>query len=320
MRQYTIKRLLLFIPTILLVSIFAFVILRVVPGDPAAQRLAGPFGDAQYTVEQLEDLQRRLGTDRPILVQYRDWFANMFQGDLGDSMIDDRPVTEAMKRGLPLSAELAIGAIIFSTILAIPLGVISAVRQNTLADYVGRIVAIAGITIPLFVFAVLVLFVLVNGFNYAPLALDYQQLWEDPWTNIKQLFFPIIALSFTRIGYMARITRSGMLEVLREDYVRTARAKGLMEQAVVYRHALRNALLPLLTLVAFQFATLVAGTVIVEQLFVLPGIGQVLVDAIIKRDYTMVQGIVMTMVGAVLIINLIVDLLYGVLDPRIRYE
>ena len=320
MRQYITKRLLLFIPTILLVSIIAFVIQRVVPGDPAAQRLAGPFGDAQYTVEELKELQHRLGTDRPIVVQYGDWFSSMFQGDLGNSMIDDRPVTETMKRGLPLSAELAVGAIIFSTILAIPLGVISAVRQNTLVDYVGRIVAITGITIPLFTFAVLVLFILVVGFGYSPLALEYQELWEDPWTNIKQLFFPVLALSFTRIGYMARITRSGMLEVLREDYVRTARAKGLAEQRVVYRHALRNALLPVLTLAGFQFATLIAGTVIVEQLFVLPGIGQVLVEAIINRDYTMVQGIVMIMVGTVLVINLIVDLFYGALDPRIRYE
>ena len=320
MQQYLTKRLLLFIPTIILVSLIAFVMLRIVPGDPAVARLAGPFGDAQYTQDQLQQLQSKLGTNRNIVIQYLEWFSGMFKGDLGDSLFDDRPVTESMKRQLPVSAELAIGAIIFSTILAIPLGVVSAVRQNTWVDYLGRVVAITGVTIPLFVFSILLLFVLVKGFGYAPLALQYEQLWEAPWTNIKQMFFPIVALSFTRIGYMARITRSGMLEVLREDYVRTARAKGLLEQAVVYRHALRNALLPVLTLAAFQFAVLLAGTVIVEQIFQLPGIGRLLIGSIFNRDYTMVQGIVMTMVGAILVINLIVDLLYGVLDPRIRYQ
>ena len=320
MQQYLTKRLLLFIPTILLVSLIAFLMLRIVPGDPAVARLLGPWGDSPYTEVELKELQQKLGTDRNIVVQYGDWFLSMFKGDLGDSLFDDRPVTESMKRRLPVSAELAIGAIIFSTILAIPLGVISAVRQNTWVDYLGRLVAITGVTIPLFVFAILLLFVLVKGFGYAPLALSYEQLWDAPWTNIKQMFFPIVALSFTRIGYMARITRSGMLEVLREDYVRTARAKGLLEQAVVYRHALRNALLPVLTLAAFQFAVLLAGTVIVEQIFQLPGVGRLLIEAIFSRDYTMVQGIVMTMVGAILVINLIVDLLYGVLDPRIRYQ
>ena len=320
MQQYITKRLLLFVPTVLLVSVIAFLMLRIVPGDPAVARMVGPTGDAQYTEEQLKELQQRLGTNRHIVVQYVDWFFSMFKGDLGNSLLDDRPVTESMKRRLPVSVELAIGAIIFSTILAIPLGVISAVRQNTWVDYLGRLVAITGVTIPLFVFALLLLFVLVKGFGYAPLALDYEQLWEEPWTNIKQMFFPIVALSFTRIGYMARITRSGMLEVLREDYVRTARAKGLLEQAVIYRHALRNALLPVLTLAAFQFAVLLAGTVIVEQIFQLPGVGRLLIQSIFSRDYTMVQGIVMTMVAAILVINLVVDMLYGVLDPRIRYQ
>ena len=320
MQQYLTKRLLLFIPTIILVSLIAFLMLRIVPGDPAVARLAGPFGDAQYTQEQLKELQQKLGTDRNIVVQYVEWFFGMFRGDLGDSLFDDRPVTESMKRRLPVSAELAVGAIIFSTILAIPLGVMSAVRQNTWVDYLGRVVAITGVTIPLFVFAILLLFVLVKGFNYSPVVLVYPELWEEPWANIKKMFIPILTLSVTRIGYMARITRSGMLEVLREDYVRTARAKGLMEQAVVYRHALRNALLPVLTLAAFQFAVLLGGTVIVEQIFQLPGIGRLLIESIFNRDYTMVQGIVMTMVGAILVINLIVDLLYGVLDPRIRFQ
>ena len=233
-------------------------------------------------------------------------------------MFDDSKVNGKIARGLPISVELAIGAIVISLALAIPLGIVSAVYQNTWIDYVGRFVAITGITVPLFVFAIMILFVLVTVFNWLPPP-GYNQIWEEPWTNIKQMVFPIVALSFTRIGYMARITRSGMLDVLREDYVRTARSKGLKETLVINRHALRNALLPVLTLSGFQFAVLLGGTVIIERIFRLPGMGETLLDGIGNRDFTVVQGVVMTMIGAILIINLIVDLLYGVLDPRIRY-
>ena len=237
---------------------------------------------------------------------------------MGKSLIDDAPIRQRVVKGLPISAELAIGAIVFSMVFAIPLGVISAVKQNTWIDYVGRAVAITGVTIPLFVFAILIIFLLVVVFNWLPPA-GYADLWDDPWKNVKQMFFPILALSFTRIGYMARITRSGMLDVLREDYVRTARSKGLSETVVVARHALRNAMLPVVTLAAFQFAVLIGGTVIIEQIFRLPGMGQILITAITNRDYTATQGIIMTMIGGILLINLLVDLLYGALDPRIRF-
>ena len=319
MQAYVQKRFLAFIPTLFLVSLIAFTMLRIIPGDPAVARLLGPTGEADYTQDDLQALQAKLGTDRSLLVQYFQWVGDLFQGDLGESLLDDNPINEEMARRLPVSAQLAVGAIIFSLALAIPLGVISAVKQNTWIDYVGRSVAITGVTIPLFVFSVLILFVLVVVFDWLP-PLGYADLWEDPWTNFKQTGFAILALSVTRIGYMARITRSGMLEVLREDYVRTARSKGLVENVVIYRHALRNAMLPLLTLAAFQFAVLLGGTVIVENIFQLPGIGQLLLLSIVSRDYTMVQAIVMTMIGAILIINLMVDLTYGMLDPRIRYN
>ncbi len=319
MQAYVQKRFLAFIPTLFLVSIIAFTMLRIIPGDPAVARLLGPTGEADYAQEDLQALQAKLGTDRSLLVQYFQWVGDMFQGDLGESLLDDNPINEEMARRLPVSAQLAVGAIIFSLALAIPLGVISAVKQNTWIDYVGRSVAITGVTIPLFVFSVLILFVLVVVFDWLP-PLGYADLWEDPMMNFKQTSFAILALSVTRIGYMARITRSGMLEVLREDYVRTARSKGLVENVVIYRHALRNAMLPLLTLAAFQFAVLLGGTVIVENIFQLPGIGQLLLTSIVARDYTMVQAIVMTMIGAILIINLLVDLTYGMLDPRIRYN
>ncbi len=319
MQAYVQKRFLAFIPTLFLVSLIAFTMLRIIPGDPAVARLLGPTGEADYTQDDLQALQAKLGTDRSLLVQYFQWVGDLFQGDLGESLLDDNPINEEMARRLPVSAQLAVGAIIFSLALAIPLGVISAVKQNTWIDYVGRSVAITGVTIPLFVFSVLILFVLVVVFDWLP-PLGYADPWEDPWTNFKQTGFAILALSVTRIGYMARITRSGMLEVLREDYVRTARSKGLVENVVIYRHALRNAMLPLLTLAAFQFAVLLGGTVIVENIFQLPGIGQLLLLSIVSRDYTMVQAIVMTMIGAILIINLVVDLTYGMLDPRIRYN
>ncbi len=318
MYVYIARRLLLFIPTIILVSIISFLLLRVVPGDPAVARLIGPTGTADFTRDELMAAQKKLGTDRPLVVQYFDWSGGLLTGDLGRSMFDDSKVNGKIARGLPISVELAIGAIVISLALAIPLGIVSAVYQNTWIDYVGRFVAITGITVPLFVFAIMILFVLVTVFNWLPPP-GYNQIWEEPWTNIKQMVFPIVALSFTRIGYMARITRSGMLDVLREDYVRTARSKGLKETLVINRHALRNALLPVLTLSGFQFAVLLGGTVIIERIFRLPGMGETLLDGIGNRDFTVVQGVVMTMIGAILIINLIVDLLYGVLDPRIRY-
>ena len=318
MHTYILKRFLAFIPSVVLVSIIAFLILRVVPGDPAAARLAGPTGNSVYTEEDLEILRERMGTDRTLVVQYFDWVQGLFYGDMGKSFYDDTDVRDNIERSLPVSAELAVTGIIISIIVAIPLGVISAVNQNTWIDYVGRAIAIVGVTIPLFVFAILIIFIQVVLFDWQP-PLGYAQLWDDPWLNIRQMAFPVLALSFTRIGYMARITRSGMLDVLREDYVRTARSKGLGNRVVVYRHALRNALLPVLTLAGFQFAVLLGGTVIIERIFRLPGLGKILLDSISNRDYAMVQGIVMTMIGGILIINLIVDLLYGVLDPRIRY-
>ncbi len=319
MHFYVIKRLLAFIPTIILVSLIAFVMLRVVPGDPAVARLRGPTGEADYTEEDLRIQRQKMGTDAHVVVQYFTWAGGLLHGDMGKSLNDDSEVRQAIWKRLPISAELAIGAIVFSMVFAIPLGVLSAVKQNTWIDYVGRAVAIMGVSIPLFVFAILVIFLLVVVFEWLPPP-GYANLWEDPWTNIKQMFFPIVALSFTRIGYMARITRSGMLEVLREDYVRTARAKGLSENLVVARHALRNAMLPVVTLAAFQFAVLIGGTVIIEGIFRLNGMGQLLLASIGNRDYTTTQAIVMTMIGGILLINLFVDILYGALDPRIRYS
>ena len=318
MYVYVIKRIIAFIPTVILVSIIAFVMLRIVPGDPAVARLLGPTGNADYTQADLDLLRAKLGTDRSLVVQYGEWAFDLLRGDMGDSLIDDSSVRDEIERRWPVSLELAIGGILISMVFALPLGIISAVRQNTWVDYLGRTVAIVGVTIPLFVFAVMLVFLLVVVFDWLP-PLGYVNLWDNPATNMEQMIFPIMALSLTRIGYMARITRSGMLEVMREDYVRTARAKGLKESVVIGRHALQNAMLPVLTIAAFQFGILLGGTVVIENIFRLPGVGQYLLSSLTNRDYTAVQGVVMTIAGGILIINLLVDLAYGMLDPRIRY-
>ena len=319
MTAYLVKRLLATIPTIVLVSIIAFLMLRIIPGDPAAARLEGPTGTADYTEEDLKLIRAKLGTDRPLIVQYGDWAFSLLKGDLGKSLLDDTSINQTMAHRLPLTLELAIVSLVFSTVLAIPLGVISAVNQNTWIDYVGRLIAITGVTVPLFVVAIMIVFIVVRYFEWLP-PIGYKHIWEEPLTNLKQLMFPIIALSFTRIGYTARITRSSMLEVLREDYVRTARSKGLGTRAVVYRHALQNAILPVFTLASFQFSVLVGGTVIIEEIFQLPGVGRLLLTSITTRDYNIVQAVVMTTIGIILMVNLIVDLLYPVVDPRIRYR
>jgi peptide/nickel transport system permease protein len=318
MQAYILKRLLAFIPTVIMVSMIAFILLRLVPGDPAVAVLLGPTGDADFTEEELIAVRAEMGTDRPLHTQYLTWVGGMLRGDMGKSLMYNQTVADAIKRRVSLTAELGIGAILVGIIFALPLGIISALKQNTWIDYVCRALAITGVTIPLFVMAILIVFLLVVVFEWKP-ALGFAQIWQDPWTNFQQIIFPIIALSVTRIGYLARITRSAMLDVLREDYVRTARAKGLKEQLVIIRHALKNAMLPVLTLTGLQFAVLLGGTVIIEAIFLLPGTGSLLLEALFNRDYTMVQGVVMMMTGAILLINLTVDLMYGWFDPRIRY-
>ena len=318
MRQYLFKRLLLYFPTILLVTLLVFGLMRVIPGEPALLILGGASGDANFTDEDLRKMRHELGTDRPIYVQYGDWMWGLVHGDLGMSMYYRLPVVEELGPRIPLTIELAVMAGIISFILAVPLGIISAVKQDSVGDYIARLFSFTGISIPIFVTGMVVIYILVRLFNYLP-PLGHTTLWEDPFKNLQQLIFPALALAFFQMNFIARVTRSAMLEVLREDYVRTARSKGLRERRVIYLHALKNASLPIITVSGWSLGILLGGTIIIERIFVVPGMGTLLLEGINNRDYTLLQADVMVYATAVLTVNLLVDLIYGWLDPRIRY-
>ena len=319
MRTYVIRRMLLFLPTLIGVSLIVFIILRIVPGDPAYIMLAGYEGDGAFTQEELERVRRRLGLNDPIHIQYVKWIVSAVQLDFGDSFFTNRPIWEEVRPRLPLTFQFALMAIFLAIAFAVPMGVLSATRQDTWMDYSLRIFAIIGLAMPTFWVGALLLLALSLWFNWFP-PLGYTAPWVDLKTNFIQLIFPAVALAYSTNAVAARMTRSQMLEVLREDYVRTAMAKGLRERVVVTRHALKNAALPVLTLFGVQFGFLLGGSVVIESVFSLPGIGRLLIFAINTRDFPMVQFLVMFIATIFLSVNLVVDLLYGWLDPRIRYE
>lgn len=319
MHAYIIKRFLLFIPTLLLVSILVFVVLRLVPGDPALALLSGGAQTEQaFTEEDVQRLRAKLGTDRPIIVQYGDWTWGMLRLDFGNSFFYDQPVWNDIKDRFPMTFELTLMALLMAGVVAIPLGVISAIKQDSWPDYIGRIITIGGIAVPNFWIGILLIFTLANVFNWLP-PLAYKDFWKDPLENLQQLVFPALALAITHMAFVGRVTRSAALEVAREDYIRTARAKGLSERVVIGRHLLKNALLPVITVAAYEFGRLMGGTVLIETIFNVPGMGQLLVGGIQRRDFPMVQAIVIVITVLTLILNLVVDLVYGWLNPRIRY-
>ena len=317
MRQYAIKRIALIIPTVLLVTIIVFTVMRLLPGDPALVILSE--GDASFTQEELEDLRRQLGTDRPIVVQYVDWIGGLVQGDLGTSIWrSGQPVTKLVGDRIFRTLELAVLAILIAVVFAVPLGVISAIKPDSVIDYFSRVIALVGISIPTFFAGLLVVLVLSRGFGWLP-PLGYEDLWDNPWKNLQQMFLPALALGFYDMAFIARVTRSSMMEIIREDYMRTARAKGLAERIVLVRHGLKNAVLPILTISGWQFGRLFGGTVIIESIFKVPGIGTLLIETVFQRDFPTIQAIIIVIAVSIVIINLLVDLLYGLLDPRIRY-
>ena len=319
MNNYLVKRLLLVVPTLILVTILVFLLMRLIPGDPAYLRLIGTDGDAEFTQEQLQDLRAQLGTDKPLPEQYVRWVWGVVQFDFGLSMVYDTPISDDLKTRLPITLELTVLALVLATVIAVPLGIISAIFQDSWADYLSRIVAIAGIAMPTFWTGILIIILLIYFFGWLP-PLGYASLWDDPLRNLQQMVFPAIALGFYNMALIARVMRSAMLEVFREDYIRTARSKGLSERVVITRHALKNASLPVLTISGWQVGRLVAGTVVIEKIFLVPGMGKLLIDSIFARDFTMIQAIVLVVAVLVMLINLFVDLMYGWLDPRIRFE
>ena len=320
MQAYIAKRLVLFVPTMILLSLLVFGFLRIIPGDPALAILTRGNADSIETIteEQLERMRERLGTNRPIYVQYFDWASGLLTLDFGNSLVTSAPVWEQLKRRIPITLELSIMSIFISTIVAVPLGVFSAIKQDTWGDYIARFITLIGLATPNFWVAVMTIFILVLAFNWIP-PLGYATLWEDPWTNFVQLIFPAIALGTSGMAFQARVTRSAMLEILHEDYIRTARSKGLHERLVVSRHALRNALLPVVTLFGLAIGNAISGSVVIEFIFGVPGMGRFLITAIRQQDYSVVQGIVVIFGVMVLFANLITDIMYAWLDPRIRY-
>jgi len=269
--------------------------------------------------KDLDDLRAKLGLDRPIHVQYTAWLGRLARGDLGESLWTRRPVVEELARRLPVSLELGVLALVFAILLAVPVGILAAVRQDTLADYTARSLAILGLSMPGFWIATLVLLMPAIWWGWIPRR-PFVELTRDPWAHVSNFLLPAAILGVASAAGIMRLTRAMLLEVLRQDYVRTAWAKGLRERTVVLKHSLKNALIPVVTVLGLQVSAILGGTVIFETIFGLPGMGRFLFDAINQRDYPVIQGVNLVIVSVVVALNLVVDALYALLDPRIRYS
>ena len=316
MYTYALHRLLLAIPVLLLSSVIVFGLMRIMPGDALTALMAE---SGNVSERELQKLRKDLGFDLPYHEQYFLWVWQMVTFNPGYSIFTSEPIPVALKKAIPVTIELALLGMGMGLLIAIPVGVLSATRQDKFADYMGRLVAISGLSLPDFWLGTLVITFAAIWFAWIP-PLGYTSLWEAPWKNLQQFLLPAAVLGFRLSAATMRMTRSTLLEVLREDYVRTARAKGLVERVVIYKHALKNALIPVVTIVGGQLGTLLAGTVIVETIFALPGMGRLTVEAILFRDYPVVQTNVMLVAATLVTLNLLVDLTYAWLDPRIRYR
>ena len=316
MYKYVIRRMLLVIPVLLLSSLVVFGLMRVMPGD-ALTALMGESGNVGE--KELAKLRKDLGLDRPYHEQYALWVWQMVSLNPGHSIFTNEPIAVSLKKAIPVTLELASLAMIIGIVIAVPVGVMSATRQDSASDYVGRVIAVSGLSFPEFWLGTLVITFAAIWFHWIP-PIGYVSLWESPWKNLQQFLIPAGVLGFRLSAATMRMTRSTVLEVLREDYVRTAWAKGLEGRIVVYKHALKNALIPVVTIVGGQLGVLLAGTVVVETIFALPGMGRLTVEAILFRDYPVVQTNVMLVAATLVTLNLVVDLTYAWLDPRIRYS
>jgi peptide/nickel transport system permease protein len=323
MFTYIVKRVLLMIPTLIGAAVIVFLLMRAIPGDVCVLRQATGGGSIDPTV--LQNCRAEIGTDRPMVVQFLAFIKGLVTFDLGKSMWTGRPIIEEVGLRFQLSLQVAIMATLTAILLAIPLGTVSAVKQNTWIDYVVRAFSIAGVAMPSFWLGILIILgILITskawfGTPWMP-PITYVPLWVDPLTNLSMLIWPALATGYRYSAVATRMTRSAMLEVLREDYVRTARAKGLFRQLIVRRHALRNALLPVITIIGIEFAFLMGGLVVTEQVFNLNGLGKLFVESVSNQDYNMTQALVMLVVGIFALTNLVVDIAYAWLDPRIRYS
>jgi len=316
MRTYVIRRLLLIIPTLFVATLIIFFMLRLIPGDVIDQ-MVGEHG--AVTGMDRAAVERALGLDRPVHVQYAKWISGIVRGDLGNSLWKQTPVTREILARLPVTLELGILAIIVALIIALPIGVYSAIRQDTAGDYIGRSFSILCLAVPGFWLGTMVMVFPPLWWGWSP-PIMLIPFGEDPLGNLGQFIIPAVLMGLAMSGTTMRMTRSMMLEVLRQDYIRTAWAKGLRERLVVTRHALKNALIPVVTIIGFMMPVLIGGAVIMEQIFALPGIGRLMIDAINQRDYPIVSGVMLFTATWVLFINLAVDLSYAFLDPRVQYK
>ncbi len=314
MHRYVIKRLLLVFPSLIIVTIIVFSLVRLIPGDVVDMM----FEDQAYA-EDLEALRRELGLDKAMHIQYVEWISKVVRGDLGVSLWTKRPVLDEVLARLPVSFELGLMSMAWALLMAIPIGILSATRQDTLQDYAARSLAIGGLSVPGFWLATLVVVLPSIWWGWIP-PIQYIPFREAPWHHLGQFLLPALILGFASAASVMRLTRAQMLEVLRQDYVRTAWSKGLRERIVVLKHALKNAIIPVVTIIGLQVANIAGGTVIMEQIFGLPGMGRFFIEAIIQRDYLVVQGVNLTLAIIIIFMNLFTDLLYGFLDPRIRYS
>ncbi len=314
MAQVVVQRLLATIPVLFLVTIGVFALLHLTPGDPIDAMMA----ESQDAAAKAH-LRRELGLDRPLAVQYAVWMGRLLHGDLGRSIRNGEPVIEDVGRRIRPSLELAGLAMTISLAIAFPVGIVSAVRRNRAADRVGTTFALFGICMPNFLLALLLIFLFGVTLRWLPIS-GYVDPLEEPLEGLRSLALPAVTLGLALAAVVTRTLRSSMLEALAEDYVRTARAKGLPESRVVRRHVLRNALIPVVTVLGLQFGTLIGGAVITEYVFALPGVGRLVVDAVFARDYPLVQGVVLLIALGFIASNLVVDVLYGIIDPRIRHH
>ncbi|HBC31882.1 MAG TPA: glutathione ABC transporter permease GsiC [Clostridiales bacterium] len=305
MLKYIIKKLLLMIPVLLGLTIIVFLILHLAPGDPV-HKVVGP----NATPEVYENVKRSMGLDRPLIIQYFDYLGNLLKGDLGSSILQHRPVADIVMERFPITIGLGVRALLLSFLIAVPVGIIAAVNRNKLLDYFAMTFALVGISMPTFWFGMLLLYFFAYKLRLFPIS------GYGTW---KHLMLPVITMGLTDAAVIARMMRSSMLEVIGQDYIRTARAKGLKEKVVTNKHALKNALIPVITLLGMRMGWIVGGSVTLEIIFSIPGLGRTMVDSIFSRDYPVVQGSILILAASVMISNLIADILYAVVDPRIRY-
>lgn len=318
MRRYAVRRLALFPPTLLLVSIIVFALMRALPGDVTAAILGGE-GEALQP-ELAAALREELGLDDPLPVQYGRWLWSMVNGEFGGQSLETgEPIAGLVARQLPVTAQLTLYSVIFAVVISVPMGVVAALHRGRLLDVLARVLSVVGGALPGFWVAIVALLVLVLLFRWSP-PLVYSHLWDSPRDHLQMMALPVLVLAWGYSAHLTRVTRAGLLEVLQQDYIRTAHGKGLSETAVMARHALRTTLIPVITVAGLHLGALLSGAVILEHIFGIPGLGRGLVDAVVARDYPVVQSLSLLLVALVLAVNVLIDLLYGIADPRISYD